>query len=178
MNSYEYQKLRGLKRKLHLIDLRGGCCERCGYSKNISGLDFHHIDPSKKDGQLDMRALSNSSMKYILEEFKKCELLCSNCHREEHSPELEIGNVRKIIKVGPDSITEVKIIGKPKCIDCGTEINYTYKRCRKCSNINKCNVDKPKINVLIEEVKKNNKSWCARKYNVSVTTIKRWLLKT
>ena len=67
-NDYKYQRNRGLKRKLNLIDLKGGCCELCGYNKNIASLEFHHLDPSKKDHQLDMRKLSNSTMVKLLEE--------------------------------------------------------------------------------------------------------------
>ena len=85
MNDYGYQKLRGLKRKLFLINLKGGKCERCGYDKNISAFDFHHRDPKNKDSQLDMRHLSNSNMNWIIEEFEKCDVLCSNCHRKWHS---------------------------------------------------------------------------------------------
>ncbi|TXG85728.1 MAG: hypothetical protein E6R13_01730, partial [Spirochaetes bacterium] len=56
-NTYEYQKLRGLKRKIELIELKGGCCERCGYNKNVAAFDFHHKNPEQKDYQLDMRRL-------------------------------------------------------------------------------------------------------------------------
>jgi hypothetical protein len=177
MNSYEYQKLRGLKRKLYLIDLRGGCCERCGYDKNISAFDFHHKDPTKKDSQLDIRVLSNSSMQYILEEFQKCELLCSNCHREEHSPELTLINVRLIIENSSEKIIESKVKGKPNCVECGKQINYTYSLCRECASIKRRTPNRPKIEVLINEVKEHGKTWCANKYKVSRTTIRRWLSK-
>ena len=177
MNTYEYQKIRGIKRKLYLIDLRGGCCERCGYDKNLSAFDFHHLDPTKKESQLDMRTLSNSSMEFILNEFNKCELLCSNCHREEHSPDLEIVNIRKIVETVTNNTTNIKIKGKPKCIDCGKQINYTYKICKECSNIKKRKVNRPKLEILKYEVNENGKTWCANKYNVSITTIRRWLTK-
>jgi len=177
MNTYEYQKLRGLKRKLYLIDLRGSCCEKCGYNKNLSALDFHHKEPGEKESQLDMRTLSNSSMKWILEEFAKCEVLCANCHREEHNPELKIKTVRTLVKTIEDSIITVNNIGKPKCSDCNIEINYGYKRCRTCGDKAKRKVQRPDLNVLSEELKKNGVTWCAKKYEVSRNTIHRWLGK-
>ena len=70
------------KIKKHLISLLGGKCERCGYNKCISALEFHHKDPLEKDF-----ALSGSkilSIKKMEEEVKKCTLFCANCHREEH----------------------------------------------------------------------------------------------
>jgi len=176
-NTYDYQKLRGLKRKLKLIEERGGCCEICGYNKNVAGFDFHHKDPKEKDYQLDMRRLSNSSMFKLLKEVDKCMLLCANCHREMHFPDLDINKVRDTIKFVNDSVLKVKVKGKPKCIDCGCEINYTHKRCKPCNNKNKIKVNKPDINTLKKEIETHTKEWCSKKYGVSRTTIRRWLLK-
>lgn len=53
------QTRRALQRKLKLVELKGGKCEKCGYSKNLSALEFHHIDSSNKLFQLDSRHLSN-----------------------------------------------------------------------------------------------------------------------
>jgi hypothetical protein len=174
-NSYEYQKLRGLKRKIELIEIMGGCCENCGYNKNVAAFDFHHIDPSEKEYQLDMRKLSNTRMDKLLDEVKKCKLLCSNCHRELHSPDLEIKLVNELIKNVDDSVLEIKPIGKPKCIDCNCEINYTYVRCRECSYKFRRKVDRPNIEILLDEIKNNSKQWCADKYGVSRSTIRRWV---
>ena len=88
-NNYSKQKQRGLLRKIQLINEFGGKCQECGYNKNISALEFHHKDPSIKEFQLDARHLSNSSMDRIMQEFIKCELLCANCHAEEHYKEME-----------------------------------------------------------------------------------------
>lgn len=93
-NTYHSQTIRSYKRKLYLINLLGGCCKVCEYNKNLSALEFHHRDPNKKDSKLDMRTLSNRSMEYILEEVSKCDLLCSNCHREYHNPEMDIENIK------------------------------------------------------------------------------------
>jgi hypothetical protein len=98
-NTYHSQTIRSYKRKLYLIELLGGYCRICKYNKNLSALEFHHRDPKGKDSQLDMRTLSNRSMEYILKEVSKCDLLCSNCHREYHNPEMEIENVKKITTV-------------------------------------------------------------------------------
>ena len=87
-NSYHSQTKRAIRRKLELIELSGGGCSKCGYNKNISALEFHHKDPSIKEFQLDARHLSNSSMDRIMQEFIKCELLCANCHAEEHYKEM------------------------------------------------------------------------------------------
>ena len=82
--------------KHFLIQKRGGKCEKCGYNKNISALEFHHLDPNKKEFTLDSRNLERHSDEEILKEFDKCVLLCANCHAEHHHPELEISNIDSI----------------------------------------------------------------------------------
>lgn len=175
-NTYEYQKLRGLKRKIELIEVKGGCCTKCGYNKNIAALEFHHIDPTKKDYQLDVRKLSNSKMVDLVREVEKCDLLCANCHREIHSPDLEIDKVRLLVKDVSESVLKSKGINKPTCIDCGCKINYTYKRCKKCNYVSRQTPGKPDLDILIKEIEENSKEWCAKKYGVSAKTIRRWIL--
>ena len=42
---YTCQQARGLERKKQLIEIAGGECCDCGYKKNISALEFHHLNP-------------------------------------------------------------------------------------------------------------------------------------
>jgi hypothetical protein len=50
-----------------------------------------------KESKLDARVLSNRTWEFIFDEFQKCDLLCSNCHKETHNPELTISNVQSIL---------------------------------------------------------------------------------
>lgn len=59
-------------------------CWRCGYNKNSAALCFHHIDPMKKD--IELSQMSKTTKAGVKEEIRKCELLCHNCHMEEHYP--------------------------------------------------------------------------------------------
>lgn len=174
-NTYAYQKLRGMKRKLYLIEQRGGRCESCGYDKNLAAFDFHHKDPTEKDHGLDMRKLSNMSMENILVEFDKCEVLCANCHREKHSPELEIKNVRILVEQVSDSLFRKVESNQPKCVDCDILINYNHTRCRPCSDKNKRKVERPDLGVLQKELDDHGVTWCSRKYGVARGTVKKWL---
>ena len=90
LQSYEAQQVRGRKRKLELIKLKGNECELCGYNKNYAALEFHHETLVEKSFQLDLRSLSNRSWEVILIEVKKCQLLCSNCHAEHHNPDCHL----------------------------------------------------------------------------------------
>lgn len=59
-----------------------GKCHRCGYNKCVAALEFHHIDPSKKDTIVSSDSIT---IEKAIEESKKCVLLCSNCHKEFHA---------------------------------------------------------------------------------------------
>jgi hypothetical protein len=65
----------------------------CGYEKNLAAFSFHHIDPSRKQFALDMRALSNRTMDAVMAEVAKCSLVCANCHAELHHPNLNLSEL-------------------------------------------------------------------------------------
>ncbi len=85
--SYLSQQARGHKRKIEIVYGMGGRCEMCGYKRNLSALTFHHIDPKMKNFKLDIRSLSNRKFSNIVDELKKCKLVCHNCHAEIHYPQ-------------------------------------------------------------------------------------------
>ena len=86
-NPYLQQKERGVNKKIKAVLSLGGKCISCGYNKNLAALEFHHIDPSIKEFQVDLRVFSNLSNERLEEEVSKCLLLCANCHRELHNPD-------------------------------------------------------------------------------------------
>lgn len=78
-----------LKRhKLQIISELGNCCVKCGYNKNTSALEFHHIDPDHKDFHFGNSKTTNINK--LRKEIEKCILVCANCHREIHYPQNNI----------------------------------------------------------------------------------------
>jgi 5-methylcytosine-specific restriction endonuclease McrA len=75
--------------KKPLVERKGGKCQFCGYSKYIGALDFHHLDPSKKNFKLSMEELYRS-WDITTKEIDKCILVCANCHRELHGGVLKL----------------------------------------------------------------------------------------
>lgn len=71
------------RRMAALIEAKGGKCERCGYNRCSAALEFHHRDPSQKRFALSLPRMT-AKWESILLEALKCDLLCANCHREEH----------------------------------------------------------------------------------------------
>jgi len=77
---YAGVKRRRKKIKEKLVQLLGGVCERCSYSKCLRALSFHHRDRGAKEFSLS--ANSNLAWARLVTEVRKCALLCSNCHME------------------------------------------------------------------------------------------------
>jgi len=71
------------------VDYKGGKCNDCGYNRCMSALEFHHLDPSKKDFIISRAKYykDETTRKTIQAELDKCVLVCSNCHRERHARE-------------------------------------------------------------------------------------------
>ena len=90
---YSFQRERGIKRKLEIFNSRGGACEVCGYNKNIAAIEFHHRVPSEKKFGIDLRSLGNGSMSKMIDETNKCDMICSNCHKEKHHPDFLLENI-------------------------------------------------------------------------------------
>lgn len=120
-NTCHAQTIRGLRRKMKLIDYKGGKCEICGYDKNIAALDFHHLDSSLKEFQLDARKLSNTNWETILKEADKCVLVCSNCHREIHNPEYTKEYIESLKTFS--EMNKEEIIHTKHCAYCGNSFN-------------------------------------------------------
>ena len=57
-------------------------CKECNESRYWV-LDFHHRDPKEKDIEVSSLIRKGNKNK-ILEEVEKCDVLCSNCHRDLH----------------------------------------------------------------------------------------------
>ncbi len=162
---YKLQKQRWLDRKKKAVELMGGKCCKCGYNKNCAALDFHHLDPSEKSydwGTLRLRSWAN-----ILEELKKCVMLCKNCHAELHYPEIPYNGEENnrlnhtIHSTGECPICEGSVFGTTYCSS-------------NCAAVSKRKVQRPKISEL--KVLLEQKSYCAiaRDYGVSDNAVRKW----
>jgi hypothetical protein len=83
-----------IKSREWLVALRGGKCVDCGYNRNISVLQFDHIDPDTKytemTAQLGLKP-TPERLAWLEAEAMKCELRCANCHWERTLREGHIG---------------------------------------------------------------------------------------
>lgn len=81
----EKQRIRRLERRKWFKEeiLSKSSCLECG--ENHPGcMDFHHRDPSQKEGHIGDMIWQKFSKERILKEIAKCDVLCANCHRKHH----------------------------------------------------------------------------------------------
>lgn len=181
------QDNKGLLRKLLLIKERGNKCEKCGYNKNITALEFHHL--KDKQFTLDIRNLGRKSIDVIKEEVNKCLLLCSNCHQELHHPEYSIEEMEKMLEsynidsltiektknVNDINVNLKKTLQKHYCIDCGKEITRSAKlRCKECSDREARKTEWPEKDVLLQLVLTTPMTKIGEQYGVSDNAVRKW----
>lgn len=65
-------------------------CIKCGEA-HPSCITFHHRDPTKKEFGISQLTHTFRSKKKVLEEIKKCDVLCFNCHVKLHWKDIEEG---------------------------------------------------------------------------------------
>ena len=121
------------RKKQQLVDIFGGECGACKHKGSIAVYDFHHIDPSEKEGT--MCALANREK--MAREASKCVMLCSNCHREVHAGNVDCSTVKRLsyedIMSGLLIQSEVKAerIARIPMPDKEIMESYTQKQLRK-----------------------------------------------
>ena len=165
---YAYQAERWRERKKKAVMLMGGKCSKCGYCKNYSALEFHHVDPSQKD--FDFNTGRRRSWDKLLVELKKCILLCSNCHKEEHHPDTilegDAPQANVILNIGP----------KPtgKCLSCNTDVFGTKYCSQTCFKNSRRKAKRPTREELEELIKTTPFLQIGKMYGVSDNAIRKW----
>ena len=59
---------------------------KCGERDPVV-LQFHHLDPSKKEAKISRMVGSGAPKEALLKEMEKCEVICANCHLRLHYKE-------------------------------------------------------------------------------------------
>jgi len=122
---------------LRLVEAFGGSCGMCGYDRCETALEFHHLDPSKKELLVTSKCMAWAR---VVDEARKCVMLCSNCHREVHAG---VSVVPSDVRMFDEAFVEYKK-GKlcDNCPICGSLKPVSYKTCsRSCGARIRYNVD-------------------------------------
>ena len=135
MGNAKAVKLWRQRTKDRIVKSFGGHCNICGYDKCSAALELHHLDPSKKSFGLGSIRADPKKWNVIVDELRKCILLCSNCHREFHSGYIELP---KTLTFFNESFAEYKLDFKKDDLDecpiCNKEKKKSLTTCsKKCS---------------------------------------------
>lgn len=146
-NSAERVKAWRHRTKTKMVDAMGGKCQCCGYNKCKEALAFHHIDPSKKDISFSELRANPKRWEKIVEELKKCILVCHNCHSEIHAGVREVPTTYTIFN---EEFAEWRKIAEfDNCPVCNTEKLAKQKFCSHiCAQTNRRKVDWDIIDLL------------------------------
>lgn len=155
-----------LFRKITLVKMKGGKCQKCGYNKNLSALDFHHV---KERGMERGLSLANTMLSWdkILQESEKCILVCKNCHSEIHNPQGEIKKPKEDL-LGFD--IEINI-----CSNCHRETVSKRYCSRKCFAEHRRKVNnRPSKNELKDLTESMSWVKIGERYGVSDNAVRKW----
>jgi len=168
-------KCRKKNRDIVLVH-NGAKCQRCGYDKCPSALEFHHIDPDTK--KFGIRDGQTRALKKMLEEADKCVLLCANCHRELHYGVWNIDEIDPARHPFPELIAASHVAPAVKsfCKDCGKRVAVKAIRCKECSFKYREKIDWPETEEILNDIR-NGISFRAmgRKLGVSDNAVRKRL---
>lgn len=83
------------KRKIVIDYLKLNPCVDCG-EKDIIVLEFDHTDPSLKFKNIS-DLVNKGSILSLLEEIKKCEIRCSNCHKRKTAKQFNLYKYESVL---------------------------------------------------------------------------------
>jgi predicted nucleic acid-binding Zn ribbon protein len=173
----------GKKIKLSLVEAKGGCCEKCGYKECMRSLSFHHIDPTKKTLYLNSNLNKSTPKDLIEKEMENTQLLCMNCHYEEHYMLENPSTIEELEEFDKTRITRGSdpYIFDLVCATCGSNFQDRHENMKFCSR--KCLQLKFMMplppgsswDLILSEIKENGCNQVARKYDIDKQIVKKWL---
>lgn len=175
--SYKDIKNFRIRLKERSVYVMGEKCQCCGYNKCITALEFHHLDPLKKDFSFGDN--TNRSWQNTKEELKKCILVCANCHREIHSglidnnklqPSFIESRAEEIDKL----IQDLKTHKVYYCKTCGKEVWQGNDCCPECAAKKLRVVERPNRELLKEKIRNQTFISIGNEYGVSDNAIRKW----
>lgn len=164
--------------KTRLVEGMGGKCVICNYSKCNAALEFHHIDPTQKEFGIGAARGSIINWNKLVEEVKKCVILCANCHREIHEGIIELPKERPTFLKEYEEYQAIRAESRfDTCSVCGERKRKYLIACSpECSAVKRRKIkERPSKEQLVEELKITSYVQIGKKYGVSDNTIRKWL---
>lgn len=88
--AYHHVKAWRRRRKQKMVACFGGKCAVCAYDRCVEALVFHHLNPAEKERDISDSFNKKVRWELVVEELKKCILVCNRCHSEIHAGLVEV----------------------------------------------------------------------------------------
>jgi len=176
VNSERVMKAR-VKRKTQIVEVMGGECALCGYSKTQNALEMHHILPEEKELAFGKMS-SFPNWEILKKELKKCIILCANCHREVHDISLNVPDL--ISSYNEEKATKFQEELKPTlylCSVCQSPLIWGKTKtgmCEVCAHKATRLVERPSRIELKYLIRNIPFTKIGEKYHVSDNAIRKW----
>lgn len=129
--------------KQRIVDAMGNKCSECGYSVCVDALELHHLDPAHKKFSFGGIRARPRSWNTIVEELKKCIMVCANCHREIEAGVRTPKNLKTSFNnlfedytpLGKYSHPQKQYKHEVSCVACGTLFKAYRTTAKFCSEV-------------------------------------------
>lgn len=158
--------------KHKLVECCGGKCNRCGYDRCSDALEFHHKEENEKSFTIGSIMASPIKWELIVEEVKKCILLCSICHRELHCGLWKLDDIESIKPSGFERYKK-EVLPTGKCPICGKDVCGTITCSRSCAAVKRIKCAWPTKEELVELKKQYSRTKIADMLGVSESAVRK-----
>jgi len=161
--------------KARMVAAFGGKCCVCQKEYPQEVFEFHHLDPAEKDFAFGSVRSNCLSWDKIVNELRKCVMVCANCHR---LVEYGHGEIPENAFRFDESYVDYKKLERKQRMDrcrCGREKLKSQKFCSiECSNFYSRKVEWPSKDVLKDLLKYKSLNQIGKLYGVTHSAVKRW----
>ena len=174
---YKHLKDWRIRTKLRILEAMGGKCVCCEYNRHYSAMELHHLDPSVKEFNLGGIRARPKSWDTIVQELRKCVLVCCLCHREI---EAGIRQLPETFSRFDESFADYET-AKPKglCSVCNTEYEKKSKYQRfcttECATKHRRKVVRPNKDEVLLMLQTMSMEAVGRHYGVTGNAVRKWI---
>jgi hypothetical protein len=178
-NAYCHERWKA--RKLKAVELMGGSCSKCDYNRNLSALEFHHIDPKTKE--FNWKQVCKKPWDQVIQELSKCIIVCKNCHAEIHNPNMSIADVEQLTTSANSMLEKsryaterfLKPTGKCAYHSCDNNVFATKYCSHECASLSQRKVVRPSKKELQNQLESDSIVKIGKRYGVSDNSVRKWM---
>lgn len=161
--------------KQRMVAAFGGICGKCKEEFPQEVFEFHHLNPDEKDFGLGSIRSNCISWERIVQELRKCIMLCANCHRLIEYGHSEVPENAQRFNESYLNYKKIEEKLKYDRCKCGKQKLKKQKYCSKeCANSYSRKVEWPTKKELKSLLRNNSLNKVGQMYGVTHGAVKKW----